>query len=354
MSAEIEDFIRDAARKRGIDPDIAVRVARSEGGVDEPARRGTFETGSSWWPFQLHYGGKGYEHFGTVAGMGNGFTELTGWQPGDPNAWRDSVRYALNRAKASGWGAWYGAAHVGIGPWDGIDRNHPWDAGAERWDYETGGGTVPKVTYNRDEPAIPQNDSWSCAPTATRWAMKTLGRNPAESWMESQMQADGVVSTNLGLLDASGRRLAEWITAQYGELGYSASHENPIGFQALAAEFGPGNPYPGLLGGRRWNHWAGLKSYDPGRDVLLLANPSEGWQGVGQTMNRQQFVTLGPFSLVRVLHPDLLEPTAPPSPPPPPPPPPVQAISRADLDALLVEARAQVARIELLRDRLPA
>jgi hypothetical protein len=103
MSSEIERFIRDAAEARGITPDVAVIVARSEGGVDEYARRGTFATGSSWWPFQLHYGGPGYEQYGTVAGMGAGFTELTGWQPGDPRAWRDSVRYALNRAKAGGW-----------------------------------------------------------------------------------------------------------------------------------------------------------------------------------------------------------------------------------------------------------
>jgi hypothetical protein len=104
VTAEIEGFIRDAAQRRGIDGDTAVKVARSEGGVDEYAARGTFSTGSSWWPFQLHYGGPGYEQFGTVAGMGNGFTKLTGWQPGDERAWRDSIRYALNRAKASGWG----------------------------------------------------------------------------------------------------------------------------------------------------------------------------------------------------------------------------------------------------------
>ena len=49
---EIEACIRDAATKRGIDPDIAVKVARSEGGVDEYAKVGKFPTGWSWWPFQ--------------------------------------------------------------------------------------------------------------------------------------------------------------------------------------------------------------------------------------------------------------------------------------------------------------
>ena len=73
---DVEGYIRKAAAQRGIDPEIAVRVAQSEGGTTEPARRGTFATGSSWWPFQLHYGGAGtpYEKYGTVAGMGNTFT----------------------------------------------------------------------------------------------------------------------------------------------------------------------------------------------------------------------------------------------------------------------------------------
>jgi|SRR5580765_1397409 len=109
----VEQYIRDAATKRGIDPEIAMRVARSEGGT-EVAKRGTFATGSSWWPYQLHYGGKGYEQFGNTAGMGNSFTAETGFQPGDPAAWRASVDYALDRAQKSGWGDWYGARAQGI------------------------------------------------------------------------------------------------------------------------------------------------------------------------------------------------------------------------------------------------
>lgn len=119
-SGEIANYIRMAAMQRGIDPNVAVRVAMTEGGVTEPAARGTFATGSSWWPFQLHYGGPGYEYLGTVAGMGNSFTRDTGFAPGDPAAWRASVDYALDHAARRGWGAWYGAAAAGIGDWEGI------------------------------------------------------------------------------------------------------------------------------------------------------------------------------------------------------------------------------------------
>lgn len=333
---EIEAFIRDAAQKRGIDPDTAVRVAKSEGGVTEPARRGTFETGSSWWPFQLHYGGKGYEYLGTVAGMGNGFTELTGWQPGDPAAWRDSVRYALNRAKASGWGAWYGAAAVGIGAWDGIDRNHAWDAQSEPWDYETGGGSVPKVMFNANEPAHAQDKSFDCSQEALEWALWSLGRRPDDGWLEQTMIAEGVMSKEQGLLDATGAGLAAFVTRQYGEFGFYANHEPSVTFDGAALE--GDHAYPILIGGRRWNHWAGVRGYDQSAGLLLLANPSDGWMGVGQAMSREQFDALGPFSMVRVLHPDLLRETPAPAEPPTPEP------SRAAV--LLSEIRARLEELE--------
>ena len=119
---DVEGYIRSAASQRGIDPDVAVKVAQSEGGL-VPNRRGTFKTGSSWWPFQLHYGGQGYERLGNVAGMGNAFTAQTGWQPGDPNAWRAATDYALDRARESGWGQWYGARNVGVTGYQGINRS---------------------------------------------------------------------------------------------------------------------------------------------------------------------------------------------------------------------------------------
>lgn len=124
MAEDVEGYIRTAATRRGIDPDIAVRVARSEGGL-VPNRTGSFPTGKSFWPFQLHYGGAGtpYASFGTVAGMGNAFTAQTGWQPGDPNAWRAATDYALDQARQHGWGQWYGARNVGITGFQGISRS---------------------------------------------------------------------------------------------------------------------------------------------------------------------------------------------------------------------------------------
>src|SRR5262252_7174445 len=207
---EGEAFIRDEAALRGIDPQVACDVATSEGGTAAPGLVGQFPTGTSFWQYQLHFGGPDYPQFGepgqSVAGMGNDFAALTGWAPGDPDAWRDACRYALNRAKEDGWGAWYGAAAIGITGYDGIDQSVPWDPNSQTWDYETqGGGEVsepdPSVpVYDASYPAISQNDSWSCAPTSTRWALWAYGRQPSEAWLEQSMLAAGIVTTEYGLM----------------------------------------------------------------------------------------------------------------------------------------------------------
>jgi TP901 family phage tail tape measure protein len=116
---DVAEYIRQAASSRGIDPSVAIRIAQNEGGL-VPNKTGKFATGWSFWPFQLHYGGKGYEYFGTTAGMGNDFTKATGWSPGDERAWQDSVDFALNYAAKHGWGAWYGRGPAGVGAWEGI------------------------------------------------------------------------------------------------------------------------------------------------------------------------------------------------------------------------------------------
>jgi hypothetical protein len=129
-AGEIQAYIVQAARQRGIDPAVALKVAQHEGTnpqtgqFDSPAQQGTFATGRSWWPFQLHYGGAGtpYEQYGNVAGMGNDFTAQTGWQPGDPRAWKDATDFALDQAIANpkGWALWYGSIPAGVAPRQGL------------------------------------------------------------------------------------------------------------------------------------------------------------------------------------------------------------------------------------------
>jgi hypothetical protein len=112
-SGEIADYIRQSAAARGIDPDIALRVAQSEGGLENPVNQSSvIKNGvreQSYGPFQLYLGG----------GLGNKALEA-GIDPRDPNQWRQGVDFALDQAKAGGWGPWYGAKKLGITGMAGI------------------------------------------------------------------------------------------------------------------------------------------------------------------------------------------------------------------------------------------
>lgn len=108
-------YIRDAAAARGIDPDVAVRVARSEGlgpGVwqSNVVKDGKRET--SYGPFQLLVGG----------GLGDKFQEVYGKSPSDRSTWREQIDFALDEAAKGGWSPWYGAAKVGVGRRTGLDN----------------------------------------------------------------------------------------------------------------------------------------------------------------------------------------------------------------------------------------
>lgn len=110
---EMEQYIRSAASQRGIDPNIAVRVARSEGLAPNTWQSNVVKNGrreTSYGPFQLLVGG----------GLGDKFIQQTGYHPSDPNSWRQQVDFAMDEAKQGGWSPWYGAKAVGIGQWGGI------------------------------------------------------------------------------------------------------------------------------------------------------------------------------------------------------------------------------------------
>ncbi|PLP58258.1 hypothetical protein CYK37_15195 [Mesorhizobium loti] len=116
----MESYIRQSAGQRGIDPDVAVRVARSEG-----LQRGTWQSNvtrngarePSYGPFQLLVGGKGT---GFPEGVGNRFMDATGLDPADPANWQRGIDFALDTAGKQGWGQWYGSRAAGISPFQGI------------------------------------------------------------------------------------------------------------------------------------------------------------------------------------------------------------------------------------------
>ncbi|MDX1158453.1 phage tail tape measure protein [Sinorhizobium medicae] len=111
---DIASYITQAAAKRGIDPDIALRVAKSEGGLNSWNLQSNYVKNGvrepSFGPFQLYKGG----------GLGNKFMAQTGLDPADASAGPAGIDFALDEARKSGWGAWYGAKKAGIGNFEGI------------------------------------------------------------------------------------------------------------------------------------------------------------------------------------------------------------------------------------------
>ena len=116
----IEAYIRDAAVRRGIDPETAVRVARAEAlNVFDPNRPDLGgDDGSSFGVYQLHYAGLSRKM--PNAGLGDEFTKATGLDARDPSTWKQQVDFSLDHAKRHGWGAWMGAKNTGIADWQGI------------------------------------------------------------------------------------------------------------------------------------------------------------------------------------------------------------------------------------------
>lgn len=156
--------------------------------------------------------------------------------------------------------------------------------------------------YDWTTPARLQETDWDCSVESTEWALFAWGRTPDDNWIENSMIAAGVVDPAVGLCDASGAGLANWVNTEYGEDGYYAENVNPVSFDEVAAEAATLS-HPIMAGGRAFYHWVGVRGFDAAGDVLLLANPAPGYMGVYQTLNRQQWDALGSFSMVRLTHP---------------------------------------------------
>lgn len=199
-----------------------------------------------------------------------------------------------------------------------------------------GGETVPLPFYF-DAPVDQQPDDWSCALQSVQWLLRSVGRNPDASdtrndpWLRSQL-VPGIISPDVGLRDGTGQQLAAWLTREYGqEMGFVA-HAVPVEYDDVMLGAGIN---PTLIGGHGWGaggHWAGVRGKDG--DDLLLANPADGYTGIGQRMTRAEWTARGPWHAIYI---DRLATLPAPDPPAPP---------AFDREAVVAALRSILARHE--------
>jgi len=154
---------------------------------------------------------------------------------------------------------------------------------------------VAKEDWNFLYPADLQDYPWDCAAASLAWAISTTGKHMTEQQVIVGLGPKRI-SPTYGLLDASGAGLVEYL----GEIGIGALNDADASFQEVMDAAGH---QPMVMGGRQWCHWCGVRMGSaaagrPDLGLLALMNPSPGYQGVEQVMNRDNFSRLGPFSAV--------------------------------------------------------
>ena len=173
-----EAHIRATAAKYGIDPDIAVKVAKSEG-----LRDFLGDKGKSGGAFQLYTGG----------GLGNKFKKETGLDPLDPKNEDATIDYALKEAAKGGWGPWYGAAKVGVGKWDGIS------GGAGKTDAAAGyGGIGSDAAASERASKIQGTDTSTESPEVAQNTPQGPAAAPPSDWLSKLQNPQGAANTGLG------------------------------------------------------------------------------------------------------------------------------------------------------------
>jgi hypothetical protein len=149
--------------------------------------------------------------------------------------------------------------------------------------------------WNWRYPVEIQDVPWDCAAASLTWALNAFNFPITEAEVVAGL-GPARISPQLGLLDASGAGLVEYLA----ELGIAAQNDNDASWEEVETAAGF---QPMVIGGRQWCHWSAVRMggtcFDgTARNVVLLANPAPGWYDIGQWIWRSDFDVLGGFSAV--------------------------------------------------------
>jgi hypothetical protein len=263
-TGEVREFIRQAAAMRGVDPDIAVRVALSEGGLTPATWTG--DHGSSFGPYQLHYAGMA-GGANAVSGLGDAFTTETGLRADDPSTWRQQIEWSLDHAARGGWTPWHGAAAVGIQPLDGVGQLGP----RQHVD-------VP----NQFAASLSPSEAYAaCGPVAAVAVARFLGRNPT-------------VAEALDRAKLTGWTAAGGMNGIYNELRLldsmhiPAHIETPVNWRHVQQEASSGNPVIISTPGHYWV----IDDFDPRSGAYHVGRSGLAYRGGAEWMTANQMQQL--------------------------------------------------------------
>jgi hypothetical protein len=114
--------------------------------------------------------------------------------------------------------------------------------------------------------------------------------NPAaEEWSAvAEIGEPENINATYGLMDSSGSQLRRVLD----EYGLPSSQ----GWLTFDYVYAIAEQTTGLMSGGAWYHWVGIRgTYG---STIWIANSAPGYKGIYDTLSREQFNNLGPFSVV--------------------------------------------------------
>ncbi len=267
QTGDLRAYTRARAASLGIDPDVAERVfGEGEGGFDDPVRQSDVvyqgRREQSYGPAQLNIeGGLGSEAL------------RRGIDPRNPADVYRSIDFALEDVAKNGWGAFHGAARIGVGPRQGIGQANPSQpmqtpadgpqpttpTAAEETPQaqRQASGQVYSGPYTQQRLADAGDpDAWSkCGPVAAFQAAMVLGRPANEKEVEELARRFGWTAENGMAGLASEQKLLEG-------MNIAARATDAVDWQAVVADLQRGNPVILQLP-NKGGHYVTAQRYDP-------------------------------------------------------------------------------------------
>jgi len=135
-----------------------------------------------------------------------------------------------------------------------------------------------------------QTASWTCSACSLAWVERATEVNPnADEWSAvAEIGQPNNINPTYGLMDGSGAQLQR-VLRDYGV----PSNQGWLNFDTAYAIY---SGTAGCMSGGNWYHWVGVRGVID--DKLWIANSALGYKNVGDTLTREQFNALGPFSCV--------------------------------------------------------